>query len=114
MKNPFHMVCHEKSSRYFMPNELVVTVHMFGLVLQYQLMEKAREAKEARENYLQYLDTDAGEAVANTEEFECSICYAPTLPGDGLVLRGCLHQFCKYVCNVVMYVHVHRSDLRSI
>jgi RanBP-type and C3HC4-type zinc finger-containing protein 1 len=60
-------------------------------------VEKLREETEARENYRKYLDTDAGEAVTNTEEFECLICYAPIPPGDGLILRGCLHEFCKYV-----------------
>lgn len=33
--------------------------------------------------------------VCNVECFECSICYTDTAPGDGVVLRGCLHYFCK-------------------
>lgn len=77
---------------------LVSGLLIFSSILQYQRVEKLREALEAKENYRKYLDTDAGEGVANTKEFECLICVTLTPPGDGLVLRDCLHEFCKYDC----------------
>ena len=33
--------------------------------------------------------------IPNAETFECTICYLETEPGDGVVLRECLHTFCK-------------------
>ena len=59
------------------------------------MMEKQREAQEAKENYQKYLETDFTSAVANEEEFDCPICYDLINPGEGITLRGCVHQFCK-------------------
>ncbi|KAL5275502.1 RBCK1 family protein [Megaselia abdita] len=33
--------------------------------------------------------------VCNNDCFECPICFSDTDPGDGIVLRSCLHSFCK-------------------
>lgn len=33
--------------------------------------------------------------VCNVDCFNCSICYTDIDPGDGVVLRSCLHSFCK-------------------
>lgn len=33
--------------------------------------------------------------IRNEEPFECCICFDNCATGDGIVLRNCLHQFCK-------------------
>uniref|UniRef100_T1GWB5 RING-type domain-containing protein n=1 Tax=Megaselia scalaris TaxID=36166 RepID=T1GWB5_MEGSC len=33
--------------------------------------------------------------VVNSDNFDCPICYTDTEPGDGVVLRSCLHSFCR-------------------
>jgi len=33
--------------------------------------------------------------IPNAENFECVICFLDTEPGDGVVLRECLHTFCR-------------------
>lgn len=33
--------------------------------------------------------------IRNTESFECPICYKKTAKTRGIVLRNCLHKFCK-------------------
>lgn len=35
------------------------------------------------------------DVVENTEGFECPICFGDCLPGNGVVLRDCLHSFCR-------------------
>ena len=40
---------------------------------------------------------DALDIIPNAEQFECIICYLDIEPGDGVVLRECLHTFCKWV-----------------
>lgn len=37
--------------------------------------------------------------VENQEEFECPICFDEIQVGDGVVLRECLHNFCRLVRN---------------
>ena len=49
------------------------------------------------------LTADDINAVYNTKKFDCSICYAEVEPGEGLVLRGCIHEFCKYVGVQVLF-----------
>lgn len=38
---------------------------------------------------------DNKDVVENTEPFECPICFGDCLPGNGVVLRDCLHSFCR-------------------
>ena len=35
--------------------------------------------------------------IANQEEIECPICFDNIAAEEGVVLRECLHSFCKYV-----------------
>ena len=35
--------------------------------------------------------------IANQEEIECPICFDTIPIGEGVVLRECLHSFCRYV-----------------
>ncbi|XP_016386242.1 ranBP-type and C3HC4-type zinc finger-containing protein 1-like isoform X2 [Sinocyclocheilus rhinocerous] len=60
-------------------------------VRQYQ---QAREA-ERRENYARLVQMDGQDLVPNPERVECRICYVELEPGEGVLLRECLHCFCK-------------------
>lgn len=33
--------------------------------------------------------------IPNQDEFDCGICFTPVEPGEGVVLRECLHRFCR-------------------
>ena len=46
-------------------------------------------------DYLKLMQLDDHDVVANTEEFECPVCFTQVEPHDGVVLRDCLHTFCK-------------------
>ena len=65
------------------------------LSFQYETRETERQREEALQNYQALIQAEDAEVVTNKEEFDCAICIAPTVPGDGVILRECLHQFCK-------------------
>lgn len=53
-------------------------------------------AKEDKKNGLDmYKQLENLDIIPNAENFECTICYLDVEPGDGVVLRECLHTFCK-------------------
>uniref|UniRef100_A0A4W6F9W5 RanBP-type and C3HC4-type zinc finger-containing protein 1 n=1 Tax=Lates calcarifer TaxID=8187 RepID=A0A4W6F9W5_LATCA len=60
-------------------------------IRQYQ---QARE-EERRENYAQLVMTDGHDLVPNPEPVDCRICYVDLQPGEGVLLRECLHCFCR-------------------
>ncbi|KAG1960437.1 ranBP-type and C3HC4-type zinc finger-containing protein [Pimephales promelas] len=54
----------------------------------------AREA-ERRENFARLVQMDGQDLVPNPERVECRICYVELESGEGVLLRECLHCFCK-------------------
>lgn len=47
---------------------------------------------KALDNYKKLDDLDV---IPNVDRFECVICFLEIEPGDGVVLRECLHTFCR-------------------
>ncbi|XP_041924152.1 ranBP-type and C3HC4-type zinc finger-containing protein 1 [Alosa sapidissima] len=60
-------------------------------VRQYQ---QAREA-ERRDNFARLVQMDGQDLVPNPDSVDCRICYQELQPGEGVLLRECLHCFCK-------------------
>ncbi|XP_040403458.1 sharpin [Cygnus olor] len=60
-------------------------------ILQYQ---QALEAERLR-NFQQLLQLEEEVLVPNREVLECRICYQQVAPGEGVLLRECLHNFCR-------------------
>ena len=54
-----------------------------------------RLENERRENLVQLLNADLQQLITNADEFVCPICFDSISPGDGIILRECLHTFCK-------------------
>lgn len=50
---------------------------------------------EREQNYRNFLLTDEQDLVSNTDEEDCPICFSTLEPGEGVVLRECLHTFCR-------------------
>ncbi|XP_051576007.1 ranBP-type and C3HC4-type zinc finger-containing protein 1-like [Myxocyprinus asiaticus] len=68
-------------------------------IRQYQ---QAREA-ERRENYARLVQMDGQDLVPNPERVECRICFLELNSGEGVLLRECLHCFCKEcLCSVIL------------
>ncbi|KAJ3611342.1 hypothetical protein NHX12_021358 [Muraenolepis orangiensis] len=60
-------------------------------VRQYQ---QAKE-EERRENFARLVRLDGQDVVSNPEAVDCRICYVDLRPGEGVLLRECLHCFCR-------------------
>ncbi|XP_049604617.1 ranBP-type and C3HC4-type zinc finger-containing protein 1 isoform X2 [Syngnathus scovelli] len=60
-------------------------------IAQYQ---RARE-EERQQNFAKLVMMDGQDLVPNPESLDCRICYTELQPGEGAVLRECLHCFCK-------------------
>ncbi|CAN9511865.1 unnamed protein product [Ophioblennius macclurei] len=67
------------------------------LELEKLAMQQYEQAqKEERErNYMFLLATDDLNIISNNETAECPVCFLELLPGEGVVLRECLHTFCR-------------------
>lgn len=59
--------------------------------LQYQQAQQ----EERDLNYLYLLATDEVNLISNSTEADCPICFLSLQPGEGIVLRECLHTFCR-------------------
>lgn len=46
-------------------------------------------------HYQELLKLDGTDVVVNVDTFECPICFMKIETGDGMMLRNCLHSFCK-------------------
>ncbi|KAI3369881.1 hypothetical protein L3Q82_024690, partial [Scortum barcoo] len=60
-------------------------------MLQY---EQAKQEERER-NYLYLLATEDQNLIPNATETDCPICFSALQPGEGIVLRECLHTFCR-------------------
>ena len=59
-------------------------------------VKKPETVTKEKDNILNnYKKLDDLDIIPNAEQFECIICYLDIEPGDGVVLRECLHTFCK-------------------
>ena len=56
-----------------------------------------RENMERLANFQRWQDIDNTDVVYNMEPLDCAICFAEIEPGEGIVLKECLHKFCLYV-----------------
>ncbi|XP_052039864.1 ranBP-type and C3HC4-type zinc finger-containing protein 1 isoform X3 [Apodemus sylvaticus] len=54
-----------------------------------------RRQQQQEGNYLQHVQLEQRSLVLNTEPAECPVCYAGLAPGEAVVLRECLHAFCR-------------------
>lgn len=65
-----------------------------------------KQLEEAASNhYLELLSLDnLNDIAVNTEAFECAVCFVEYEPTEGVVLRNCLHTFCKEcIRNTIIY-----------
>lgn len=59
------------------------------------LLYQQAQQEEREKNYHYFLETDNMELIPNQEDVDCPICFTPLAPSEGVVLRECLHTFCR-------------------
>ncbi|XP_033753997.1 ranBP-type and C3HC4-type zinc finger-containing protein 1-like [Pecten maximus] len=64
-------------------------------VKKYENQRRQKQLARRQENFERLLAVEEQHLVDNTEEFDCPICFDTIQPGEGLVLRECLHSFCR-------------------
>ncbi|XP_075997101.1 ranBP-type and C3HC4-type zinc finger-containing protein 1 [Genypterus blacodes] len=63
---------------------------------QLATMQYQQALKDERERNFQTLRaTDGQPLIPNHAQVDCPVCYSPLQPGEGVVLRECLHTFCR-------------------
>ncbi|XP_052816641.1 ranBP-type and C3HC4-type zinc finger-containing protein 1-like isoform X2 [Mya arenaria] len=83
---------------YMMPPDYMITDEEKKRLELEELIEKqTREAQmeERNQNFQQLQAADTDNVISNMHEFTCPICFEDIPRGDGVVLRECLHSFCK-------------------
>lgn len=54
-----------------------------------------REREQVVQNYQDLLNMDDQDLVLNREPFDCPVCLVDYESGEGVVLRECIHTFCR-------------------
>ena len=70
-------------------------IHFLPLHFQAEQARQREEELAREENLAALLQTAQQTLIPNPEEFDCGICFVPVEPGEGVVLRECLHRFCR-------------------
>lgn len=65
------------------------------LTLQAEFNRKAEEVKMAQRNYLQTMEHVQQKILPNPTPFDCPICFTNFGKGEAVMLRECLHCFCR-------------------
>lgn len=73
------------------PQEVIRIQQEELAMMQYEQAQQVEREK----NYMDFLLTDEQHLVSNTDEVDCPICFSTLEPGEGVVLRECLHTFCR-------------------
>ncbi|XP_018917886.2 uncharacterized protein [Bemisia tabaci] len=61
-----------------------------------KITEEAGTSAEVKlSNYHELLNLDKSDLIPNVDEFECPVCFSTCKSREGVVLRECLHTFCK-------------------
>ncbi|CAL1548541.1 unnamed protein product [Lymnaea stagnalis] len=83
---------------YQIPVGYQMTPEEIALIENDKLLERmTREAENLQvlQNYQLLMAAEDQDLIQNHQLFECPICFEQVDEGDGIVLRECLHMFCK-------------------
>ncbi|KAK3085646.1 hypothetical protein FSP39_006577 [Pinctada imbricata] len=73
----------------------VVRLQYYDLDVTLEQERREKKARKSKDNYQRLLAVEDQNLIPNTEEFECPICFDTIGVQEGVILRECLHSFCK-------------------
>ena len=53
------------------------------------------------------VEADQQDLIPNDQGFNCSMCMDDVTPGQGVILKECLHTFCRQAPALVYTLHIH-------
>lgn len=83
---------YERKEMYSKGALLKTEVHLENKKSQRDIPQKLDMAKE---NYKLWMEIEDQDLIKNLESFDCPICFSTVNVGDGVMLKECLHLFCK-------------------
>ncbi|ESO82757.1 hypothetical protein LOTGIDRAFT_109179 [Lottia gigantea] len=95
-------------TEYVLPNEEIERIRREEEI-EREMRQRAEE--ERSEHLAALLQTDDIDLITNNEEFDCPICFDIIPIGAGVVLRECLHMFCR-LCLMGAVQHSEEAELR--
>ena len=76
-----------------------------------ELQEQERQLQLREDNYQKLMEAADQDLLEVDHEFECSICIMDVDVGDGVMLRECLHSFCKE-CLLGHITHAEDAEVK--
>lgn len=80
------------------------------IVKSYQREIQSKHEERAFNTVPELLELENYDYVENKLQFQCGICLQDTSPGDGLILKNCLHEFCK-ICLAGTIEHTDEPEV---
>ena len=60
------------------------------------------------ERYEELISLENCDVIPNSEPIECPVCFVTYGPREGVILRDCLHMFCRYEeLNQILNCYIH-------
>ncbi|XP_028660111.1 ranBP-type and C3HC4-type zinc finger-containing protein 1 [Erpetoichthys calabaricus] len=90
--------CHDRPINYVVPGGYQPdTEELWRIQQEKEAMRQYQQIQETERlhNFEMLRQADSQNLVANREAVECRICYLDLAPGEGVLLRECLHCFCR-------------------
>lgn len=92
---------------YVIPENYVPSATEQERIDQERIIEEMA-VQEREENFQHLLAAEQNSLVPNSDSFECRVCFEDVNPGDGVILRECLHSFCRE-CLMNQVLHADSS-----
>ncbi|XP_075230125.1 uncharacterized protein LOC142329417 [Lycorma delicatula] len=92
------------------PNNIVI-FFQHEEELERWLKAAKQKWEKSKFSYKELLELEDVDVILNTEKFECPVCYTEVGVGEGIVLRDCLHLFCR---NCIENTVKHNTEMEVL
>ena len=78
---------------------------IFSKIIKEEEEEECISEEVRMERYEALISLENCDVIPNSESIECPICFVTYGPQEGVILRDCLHMFCRYLF-YLFYLHI--------